>query len=170
MGRRQSQRKPAQLQCVPRQDNKNEKVGNRRDDWLKAGNKVITAPSDEELIIFLFFFSFFFFFLVNITDSGNATLICLDLFIYLFLAEIMLCKIKARILIFTPNFIMPNNKVEGLQTVCRVNGNSLLAEAATKAETQSQHPPSETQRFPTQVRCNTLAANLISFTAGQVTK
>lgn len=34
MGRRQSQRKPAQPQCaLPRQDNKNEKVGHRRDDW-----------------------------------------------------------------------------------------------------------------------------------------
>lgn len=44
MGRRQSQRKPAQPQCaLPRQDNKNEKVGHRRDDWLKAGNKVRVA-------------------------------------------------------------------------------------------------------------------------------
>lgn len=37
MGRRQSQRKPTQPPCaLPRQDNKNEKVRNGPDDWLKA--------------------------------------------------------------------------------------------------------------------------------------
>lgn len=36
MGRRQSQRKPPQPHCaLPRQDNKHEKVRNRRDDWSK---------------------------------------------------------------------------------------------------------------------------------------
>lgn len=53
---------------------------------------------------------------------------------------------------------------EGLQCLHR---RSLLAEAAAKTTAQSQHSPSETQHFPTQVRFYTLKSDLVHSSGDQ---